>query len=347
MGYILPRVALGRSKSPTVFDGTGILNLCYRDPGVGANLVMANLRDYPLSEYEVHDMADINGPSAFQRTGRGSRYQFDLSLLYETTRIGAPNNTGPVSCVGWPDWETNEGSMDDIASMLGLSTTGIDPDPAAPYLFLTTSFHCDTEFWIPVEPADSENSPMAPSAQTAAAKLRDKTFNKDANYSFVTKLAYQHLYKTMIPSKMLSWPGTGWWVSSMPAPGGNAPYTGTLTITNSAGATPFIGPNTLPQIYPGGVPQIVVGDWIIVRFSQWNWYRLTVTSITGYNIGFTTATRWPQGFQVGTLQLPYQIARNDPNAITPAYFLTDFAGNGVTGSYPRFPYNYGTLGRTA
>lgn len=314
---IIPRLALGASWNPNVFDRTGILSLCWGDPGVGPTpygpLIAVKFQDHVVGLLQARETASKVAPRSAKRTGYGSRLKWDLTLTYETN---APNPTGAYAGEG------TDNSLFAIAALLGQSASGVAGaafSQRPPYLFLTTCYQDFNEQWIPVEldPADTTDprQPFGP-----------KTWLRSMDISLVSRQTYSSISSFYVPSLYVR------------------PSVATLTL----GAFPLtgIGPFTGSVNFSAPLDPIAqVGEAILVWYSNlgglgggpYVWHRWILTSIASNRLSASIisqqqalATPVPATFRVTSSTS--EISR------MPNYTLVPFAGAApVKGFVPNDP----------
>lgn len=311
---IIPRLAIGASWNPDTFDKSGILSLCWGDPGVGPTplgpLILVHFNDYVVPVFDMRETAAINAPRAAKRTGYGSRLKVDLSVAYET------NTSNPALLYGQ---EGCDNSLLALAGLFGQSTGGGVLAPFSgfpPYLFLTTTYQMAEEQWIPIEldPADVTDPRQV---------LSPKTFLRTLDFTVVSRNTYRRISSYYIPTYHVEQPPDSV-VTSLSAPsGGLPPFTGNVVVNGS-----------------GIHPKAVVGDAIMVWFPNqgglpggpYLWVRLVLSSIASNRLSATVSAThgWPSAVNYPTTNpAVYKIQLGQTEiSRTPNYTLTPFAGSG-------------------
>lgn len=323
---IYPRLALGVGQNPDAFDNTGLVNLTPSDPFVRDNMYAIKIREEVVPEMAIRVAASRNSARALRRTGYGTWFDLDMELMFETSRVKPPgfvNNVYPNPPLPQPviDAEVDEGLIPTIANFLGLSSTGLPSDGNAPYFFLNVNYLTPWSVWIPME-LHPEKNDFAPAYGT-------KTFTRALAMSFRSRYTYKAITRDMVPAKMvrqayLADGVTYNTVLSMPAnPGGPGPWTGTIVV---AGAL------------PSGT---AVGDTLAVRFHPHNgasygrYYIFTITSISGNQIGFTTAVAWPSNIPNAGYDTPtFRVMKDDPMVRMYVYTFLAFGSSQPTPGWP-------------
>ncbi len=315
MSLILPKLAIGASWNPDVFDRTGILSLCWGEPAVSPDLVRIGFHDTPVPVFDLRQVADLNAPRRFKRTGYGTKLKFDLEIAYTTS---AGNNSANPYGLGLYGREGDDSSLFALASLLGNSTPGLSRSafqPAPPYLFLTTTYQMFQEFWIPVELDPDDGSPPA-------VDLAPKTLIRTMSLGLITRQTYRRISTAYLTSTFVRLVSPASMVATLSFPAAGAgPFTGSITFTSALD------------------PAVQIGDAILVWFNNNNgivggpyrWERLVMTSIGGGRTSGTVAaaTAWPGPIgSPTTVPGVYKIQIQESNSMwrTPAYSLTPYYG---------------------
>jgi hypothetical protein len=304
-GWVLPRLALGASWSPMVFDGTGILSLCYGDTDVSPPLTWLKFRPNIVPSYDVRQVASLNAPRAFARTGYGAKLRFDIEIAYDTNQLPGAGR-GFLGSTSGADL-----SLDSLASIMARSAGGLVGSPGTPwppYLFLTTTFQTGSEQWIPCEVDVDGSVPEQPYAI--------KTFVRSTAFSLSSRQTFQRIMTAYTSRTAAGFPsGT----ASIPAPSGGGPVFST-TITLFAPLDSAM--NT--------------SDQLLLLFNTYSYYLFTITAISAGRTSisaFTIGNAWP-GAAAG---LTYRTMKIDPVWQMPYWLFDTFAGVGPTSGYTFLP----------
>jgi hypothetical protein len=315
MAMINPRLAIGASWNPDIFDKSAILSLCYGDPGVGpppnGNLVKLGFRDVPVPVFDLRQVADLNAPRRFKRTGYGTKLRFEIDLTYETTAGDPPN----LYALGTYGAEGTDASLFALASLLGNSTPGISRaafNITPPYLFLTTNYQAFQEQWLPVEMDPDDGSPPDVS-------MGPKTILRTMSFALVTRQTFRRVSLTYQPALFTRLPAVSK-IASVTYPAvGSGPYTGTVTFTTAL--DPIANIQDVLLVWYFNLNGIVGGPY--------RWERWVMTSIAGNRLSATivSAQPWPGPIGGGTtVPAFYKIQTADQIWRMPVYAITPYTG---------------------
>jgi hypothetical protein len=310
MAMILPKLAIGASWNPDVFDKTAILNLCWGDPGVGpppnGPLVKIGFHDIPVPVFDLRQVADLNAPRRFKRTGYGTKLRFELELVYETT-AGEPFD--PYGLGGY-------GAEGTDASLLGNSTPGVVGTAftnSPPYLFLSTTYQTFAEQWIPVEMDPDDGSPPT-------VDLGPKTILRTMSFALVSRYTYRRVVPNYIPSSFIRLPASSKVLTVSYPPTGVGPFSGSVTF--STPLDPIVQTNDAILVWFLNQNGIVGGPY--------RWERWQLTSIAGNRLSanIIASTAWPGPINPGTPTAPGIYKTQTVNELwrMPLYGLTPYAG---------------------
>lgn len=331
MGFILPRLAIGLSQSPNVFDKSAVLPLCYSDPPSlrGPAFVKLVFQDHADPIYAVREVTDFTSPRGFRRTGYGTRLRWLVSLSFETVSpssqfggAGAvgllPDTPGGLATPFSPNQFPTDNSLFSLASAFGRSSPGVgsgDPITAPgpdnpPYMFLTTSYQMSDEQWWPVELSSTA------SQTTAEQPFTLKTFVRTMDFEFTTRKTYNRVF-CQYEAALVVHSGSGT-VTGLTAPSAGRTV---ATITLSAALRADMN----------------VGDTILIRFENvasgggpFVFYRFNITSINGPRTTIQAncpTPPWPYG--AGPLTMNYWTQQVDPFYFTPLYMVDPFVDGDI------------------
>jgi hypothetical protein len=193
------RLAIGASLTPTTFDGSRILSLCYRDPWVGrggvtkgGNLVTLRVRDTIDADFAPRGAASPKTPRTRYSTGYGVRLAWDVTMEVETSRIGHL----PFDAIRRP--EINDGSLFHLLSIIATSRSLVEFESGevTPYLWLTTNYQHWDERWFPVE-VDPDNATIDPVEFTDG---RGISATRTMRVRFVSRDNYRLVLPEYVPS---------------------------------------------------------------------------------------------------------------------------------------------------
>jgi len=322
------RLALGVSSTPNSFDGTAILNLCYRDPYVNedhcGNAIAITVRDSLDAIFTPRVVASKTTPQQLFRDGSGVRLAWDVTLDVATSRLGFL----PPNALRKP--EVNDGSLFHLVSLFGIIAGSLQfESPAgglAPYLFLTTSYQHPLEQWIPVEidPNNSTLSPLTftPEGTTAARTLQMRLVSRE-NYRRVLPAYVPSFYVEEIDCNI---------VTGLPA-----------LVPGDGGfiADPVTLDKPLPDATPSG---LALGelDGILLNLANgpYTWKRFSIRTISNdrQTLSLLSQTDLSGAYLIGPagpVGMRSAVSVND--TYLPTYKITPFAGQTAPPRGPQFP----------
>lgn len=303
---IIPRLAIGASWNPNVFDRTGILSLCWGDPGVGPTpygpLIAVKFQDNAVPLLTARETATRFAPRSAKRTGYGSRLKWDLTLTYET------NASNPLGAYGQ---EGTDNSLFALAGILGQSASGIVGaafGQRPPYLFLTTTYQDFQEQWIPVEldPADTTDprQPFGP-----------KTWLRSMDLSLVSRQTYSLISSFYVPSLYVRQATSTLTLASFPL-SGVGPWTGSVNF--SAPLDPIAQVGEAILVWYSNLGGLTGGPYV--------WHRWILTSIAGDRLSASIISQ-QQALGAITVPATYRITSSTTEiSRMPNYTLVPFSG---------------------
>jgi hypothetical protein len=322
MGALFPRLAIGASWNPVIFDGSAVVSMCYGDPDVSPPLVRVRFQPQAIPMHEIRQVASLTAPRSFIRSGYGLKLRFELIVAYET---GFSFPSAPGSTAG------ADATLDAIASIMGHSAgslTGTQGSSFPPYLFLTTTYQTLLEQWIPVE-VDVDDTSDKSQPYLVKTYAREMSFNLTTRQTFARAVtAYALRPQMLIPT------GT----ASIGAHGTGPPYAATITLT---------APLDPSVTAPGGV--------ILLLFNTYSWFVFQVTNVSSNRLTITANCQapWPSsgsGITYRTLAPELGSAgQYIPQLFQMPYWVfTQFAGLApVAGWTSALPSNVGIIGNQA
>jgi hypothetical protein len=325
------RLAIGASCRPDLFDGTAILNLCSRDPGISppyGNLVSQTVHDGLDTIAAPRVGASKTAPEALFRTGKGVRIAWDITLRVETSRLGFIQQSAAVKP------EVNDGSLWHLASLLALSAE--DPleiesgNPFPPYLFLTVNYQHPQEQWFRVELDPNASSASGAAIGPMEFNPETKTAERTLNVRLVTSENFKRVLPALYPSFNVN-PVECETVTALPP----------LTAVPGGFQTSLTLEDPLPDLDEQGTPLgLMDGMLLNLANSVYGWKLFTITALSDDRITVTlfSPTNLSGAYLIGPSgPIGFRTVTRNPGVMLPMYHCTRY-DNSVAARGPQTPY---------